>query len=366
MLPISGASDKGTENGLLSKVLPAVTQILPLAPTESNKGSLPPSARSSFEQVRESGTVRRDSGIAETPRSSAPKATILKAFLPRVAVYASDDTEELVRLKGVYGGLCGLLRPFGETVQGKVGIRDSVGVSKGWDDYGVHFIRFGGESTPASPTQASFGNVDASIQEGDWSRILKGAAKPENTATAAIDETVERELQDCREASVGLDDDTPSYYNIYLRKLFADRPLVPHDTFPHPVACVIAISSQSGAPIETLRDLYHDTRRESNVLPHWVSSEFLRYYVLVHDEDNDDIGSSTALFAQMKRHFGLHCHMLRLRSTQCTLNDKDGSPLPHSDWLTADEDVANQQQKGQLVILHALDGLTYLRPFSGQ
>jgi hypothetical protein len=72
----------------------------------------------------------------------------------------------------------------------------------------------------------------------------------------------------------------------------------------------------------------------------WVNSEYLRYYVLVHDEERDDITKSMNLFEQMKRHFGLHCHLLRLRSSQCVLTDDDSVELPPCEWISAAEELA--------------------------
>jgi trafficking protein particle complex subunit 8 len=59
----------------------------------------------------------------------------------------------------------------------------------------------------------------------------------------------------------------------------------------------------------------------------------------VHDEENDDITRSMGLFEQMKRHLGLHCHLLRLRSSQSAETDDDSIPLPRSNWMTATEEL---------------------------
>jgi hypothetical protein len=103
---------------------------------------------------------------------------------------------------------------------------------------------------------------------------------------------------------------------------------------------VIAISSRSPNPIEELRTLYASSNTGEHRLPPWVLNEFLRYYILVHDEDYDDISKSMALYDQMKRHFGLHCHLLRLRSAQCVPSDDDSVKLPHPEWMSAAEELA--------------------------
>ena len=289
-----------------------------------------------------------------------PRHTILQSFPPKICVYASADTEELVRLKGIYGGFCGLLRPFGEHVQGNVVVRDSVGASKSWTNFGVHFVYFGRDGSLPSWTNPLAGSVQrapADGQERDWSQVLKGSPQEQTTNASAVDQVMDHYLHREERALATSKSDpaqpasitgktTPAYYTYYLRKLLAGRPTVPHETFTHPVACLIAISSQCPSPIDTLRDLYNDTRQESRNLPPWVGNDFLRYYVLVHDEDNDDITKSTALFNQMKRHFGLHCHLLRIRSLECGPDDRDCVPLPTCRWLSAEEELADIRQKG--------------------
>lgn len=129
-------------------------------------------------------------------------------------------------------------------------------------------------------------------------------------------------------------------YRLYLRRLLSAFPQAPHETFLHPVACVVAISSSNPSPIESLRQLYADTSQGDKRSPLWVNPEYLRYYVLVHDEDNDDITRSTSFFDQMKRHFGLHCHFLRIRSAQCLPDDDLAVPLPVPEWTSPAEALA--------------------------
>jgi hypothetical protein len=168
-----------------------------------------------------------------------------------------------------------------------------------------------------------------------------------------IEELIERHLTFAEEQSgpieadylnhkdaASFDPNAPSpFYLLYLRRLLSGLPMVPSETVSHPVASVIAISSRSPAPIEELRNLYHSSNNGEHRLPQWVHNEFLRYYVLIHDEDFDDIQKSMVLYDQMKRHFGLHCHLLRLRSTQCVPSDDDVLKLPQSEWTAAAEEL---------------------------
>ncbi|KAF2993906.1 hypothetical protein G7054_g10219 [Neopestalotiopsis clavispora] len=283
-------------------------------------------------------------GAGDTPGD--PLNLLVHALAPHVAVYASEDTEQLVKEKGFERGLWQLLRPFGERVQGKVIIRDSNGASRTYEDYSIHFVRFGEDIEHPQPLKGPLNNGTTGAGEKEQQ------SKP-GPRLADVEAVVDRHLDYAEESAPfsgqspiatkhGLDLDVPSpYYSLYLRRLLSGLAVTPHETFAHPVACVIAISSRNSAPIETLRKLYNESSSGEKKLPDWVDSEFLRYYVLVHDEEKDDITKSMSLFDQMKRNLGLHCHLLRIRGTQSAATDDDSIPLPTSEWMSASEEITN-------------------------
>ncbi|KAH6855647.1 ER-golgi trafficking TRAPP I complex 85 kDa subunit-domain-containing protein [Chaetomium sp. MPI-CAGE-AT-0009] len=288
-----------------------------------------------------------------------PLHLMLRSLVPHVAIHASEDVNGLVKEKGFRGGLWELLRPFGERVHGRVMVRDSNGAAKAWEDFAVRFVRFGEaveepEGVSAMNGQvAGAGGVGRDAGGGGGGGGGGGAGRRE--VLAQVETVVERHLRFAEEAYVGsapspgmsparqgVDvDATSPYYALYLRRLLSGMPLACHESFAHPVACVMAISSRHPAPIEALQKLYRETSQGERSLPPWVDGEYLRYYVLVHDEENGDITKSMALFDQMKRNFGLHCHLLRLRSTLSAETDDDSIPLPRSDWMTAAEELAD-------------------------
>ena len=254
------------------------------------------------------------------------RSLIVRHFSPAVAVYASPDTDELVSNKGFTGGLQELIRPFGERVTGKVVVRDSVGSSRAWDDFAIRFTKLedcvGSAAGRADPrTSPSFGELEEVLERHlDFPDIEPHVAD-----------------------SDGFGDGTASSFSpsfrLFLSRLLSAGTFSPHETFLHPVACVIAISSRNDAPIEALRQLYAQTAQGNKVLPAFANPEYLRYYVLIHDEDQGDIATSSALFDQMKRHFGLHCHLLHLRSKKCIPGEGDGVKFPTCQWLSPTEDL---------------------------
>ncbi|KAL9948473.1 hypothetical protein D7B24_007206 [Verticillium nonalfalfae] len=293
-----------------------------------------------------SGPIFSGSGARSLIDSAAdspgdPLNLLLQSYVPHIAIYTSQETTNFANDKGFKNGLWELLRPFGERVQGKITIRDSNGSSRAWEDYSIRFVPFGDniEAPDASAPTTANG--------------LSESAAREKKKLDDVEAVVERHLRYAEDSLLslphhghltrqGLDiEATSPYYSLYLRRLLSGIPISPHETFSHPIACVIAISSRSKSPIEELRTLYNETRDGGKQLPGWVDGDYLRYYVLVHDEENDDITRSMALFDQMKRHLGLHCHLLRLRSSQSAETDDDSIPLPRSDWMTAEEELAD-------------------------
>jgi hypothetical protein len=381
MLPVAQNPGNGVGNQPVTTVLPLANgpRLTPRSDSRARVDTSPHALPSAQGSPRDSSETTQSRDVNTAGKSvwhdeNDPKETILKSFLPNVAVYASVDTEELIRLKGIYGGLCGLLRPFGESIAGNVIIRDSVGASKSWNNFGVRFTEFDREDEEFYASQRQEGR-DGSIYNASFSTdssqyLPRNGSILAASFAPAIDAVVNRYLASQDPPGFLSDKDrgenahtiitgcnTPDYYSLYLRKLLSQRLRVPYETFSHPVACVIAISSQCAHPIETLRDLYADTRQGAKKVPVWVDNEFLRYYVLVHDEDHDDIAKSMTLFDQMKRHFGLSCHLLRLRSVECTKHDEDATQLPESQWLSAEVDLQNAQQ-GMYIAYPCISQLT--------
>lgn len=293
------------------------------------------------------------------------KQIIVRSFAPRVAVFASPDTEDFVREKGFRHGLYALLRPYGERLHGKVVIRDSVGGSRGWDDFGIRIID--SQTLQAARAHRAGGEIEGqdgrSAVDGSQRLSEQNKSSYSDKLGTSIDTVLDSYLRTTGPVSESLEKNNDEFegtpyvprtvpsrlYLLYLRKLLSSASIVPYETFSHPVACLIAVSSRHPAPIEALRQLYSATGYVGRKVPEWMGTEYLRYYVLVHDEENDDIIKSTALFDLMKRHFGLHCHLLRLRRSQCVLTDDDSTRVPSCEWLSAEEETEKLYTRGRFL-----------------
>jgi hypothetical protein len=365
--PLQSDSESSTKTpqSATHRALPRLS--LPYRRSNASVASLFASTSSAQHSPTASGTSTPSAGVVNASVFSPPasrlanalnspttaaqpdeaRQLVLRAFAPRVSVLASDDCQELLRHKGIHGGLLELLRPFGETVGGRVVVRDSTGASRPWDNFG---IRFTGVSDGQEPPRLDPNPSD--LPEYRPARLRTGGDVEQ------IDELVARHLRYAQDQpptedyfSAPNSKSHPSqlspFYTLYLRRLLSGIPVTPHETFSHPVALVIAISSRNPAPIDELRSLYTSSNTGQHKPPPWVNNEFLRYYVLIHDEDHDDITKSTALYEQMKRHFGLHCHLLRLRSNECLPSDDDSMRLPTCEWLSAGEELGEIANRGK-------------------
>lgn len=257
------------------------------------------------------------------------RSLIVRAFPPTVAIYASPEVDELAVRKGLKNGFVQLVRPFGDRVTGKVVVRDSTGASRAWDDFGVHFADLGELADDGAASHAEVNPLEK-LEELMEHFIGEGFDDADDISSRC---------------------EISPFYRVFLARLLCSQSMGAHESFRHPVGAVIAISSATKQPIETLRNLYQQTSQGSRALPAYANPEYLRYYVLVHDEDRDDFSKSSALFDQMKRHFGLHCHLLRLRSASCTQSDDDTEELPACEWLSPSEQLSFLQDTAHLVDL---------------
>ncbi|KAL3426026.1 Transport protein particle subunit trs85-2 [Phlyctema vagabunda] len=333
---------------------PSVSSLFASTATPPGSRSISPNGTSTPRGSVFGGTPGEGNLVNPSDQPEDARNLISQAYVPHIAVHTSIDTKELVKDKGFDGGLWELLRPFGERVQGKVNVRDSIGASRTWDDFAVRFVELGDGLEAPEPERKSVDGKGSGINGLPTGQRMRTGGNLEH-----VEILIERHLDYSEQfPSMPAEDyltyrDTPTqgtqlpspFYTLYLRRLLSGIPLAPHETFSHPVACIIAISSRNPHPIDALRKLYDESSHGERRLPAWVNNEYLRYYVLVHDEERDDITKSITLFDQMKRHFGLHCHLLRLRSSQCVATDDDSVPLPRCQWIAAAEELSEIQAR---------------------
>jgi hypothetical protein len=281
----------------------------------------------------------------ESLDSESPSDLIVRSFAPQVLIYASDSVDQFAKDKGFTNGFCSLLKPFGQRIKGKISVRDSNGHTQVFEDFGIKLRRF--DTTRTELRDGLSNNPSAHSDQLDRDSNRMALLQLEEVMAWHLDTSPRASMLKARgmtlrkDATIDCDQKIPQlpsmFYPIYLKYVLSKREMVPHETFAHPVACVIIIDSSRENPIDELRHLYDTSSRTDKALTPWVDHDYLRYYVLLHDEENDDISRSMSLFDQMKRNFGIHCHLLRLRSTRCALSDDDSVTFPSEYWISAAE-----------------------------
>ena len=183
----------------------------------------------------------------------------------------------MLRAKG-FSGLLDLLRPFGDCVSGKVNIRDSQAMTLPVDDFSIKFIDFHHYAAQNST------NGRATDHKGPYApkRIIPNYIPGGDVS--AVERLLEHQVESLQTDEPGV---KSGVYSFFLRRLLSAIPVSAHETFSHPVACILAVSSQHPEPIDALLGLYNTTNNAP--VPRYIDSGFLRYYVLVHDADKDDI-----------------------------------------------------------------------------
>ena len=193
--------------------------------------------------------------------------------------------------KGLEGGLCALLRPYGESMHGKVIVREIIRGIKGWKEFGVRFIYSSTlhqsspssgrwDSNPKSPSSPFLSNPRVSL---DPSQSVEPSIKQYQHSAHTKSEQSSTQQDAQRDVDDILGREPVLTYQHYLCKILSSSPMVPYETFAHPVACIIYVSSYNAAPIDTLRQLYSQINPGYGCIPAWVSIEYLRYHVLIHD-----------------------------------------------------------------------------------
>ncbi|ODQ63667.1 hypothetical protein NADFUDRAFT_84289 [Nadsonia fulvescens var. elongata DSM 6958] len=280
--------------------------------------------------------TRRKSSVSSIASSdSNPSKTAIncknitsQAFCPRVLVVASPDADELARESG-FDRLTTLLQPFGDEIIGRVCIRDSQSITLNCENYSVRFNDVIGGGLPTTSGDIVNRNV-VLFKTQDHESLLKiQVEEQENFLNWELSLSYRNQLK------------RKLYLDQFFRRIIANPPVTSFETFSHPVACVYAISSRNANPLETLAQL-PKTINNGTPPAEYINRDYLRTYVLIHHENEDDLEQSRTLLEKMKRQFGLHCYLLRIGRHKAT--EDQYQVIKQSCWITAHEELASIDQ----------------------
>ncbi|KAI9315655.1 ER-golgi trafficking TRAPP I complex 85 kDa subunit-domain-containing protein [Dichotomocladium elegans] len=228
--------------------------------------------------------------VGQTPRDE-----LARSFSPLVAVIASRDADELCQSNHI-PSFADFIKPFGDHIEGRVSPRDSQGIPIAVDNFSVRFRHVDQLSEPNH--QAVMGVIDDYVRERQTTNL-----RPIKTKADVDDSYLDTSL-----------DDMLPWYTEFKRLMLSVRGISEHETFDHPVAVFVVISSNNPDPMGTITQLYNPNIPSFIVDRPYVDPTIMRYYVLLHDSNAVADEKAQEIFEKMRRSLGLHCHLLRINS----------------------------------------------------
>ncbi|EPX74282.1 TRAPP complex subunit Trs85 [Schizosaccharomyces octosporus yFS286] len=259
---------------------------------------------------------------------SAEKLSVIirEAYVPRISVICSRDADEFAINKGFSQGFWELLYPFGDHVRGKVRRRNM-------QDHMVTLEKTSLQFVPVDSLESHLSDVPVvSIRDilTAKNRTLVLPEAPSKYTFGIHYKNLERWAW-----NLAHDQSYEMSTAMYIRQLLTGVPVSSFETFSHPVAHLVVVTSHNPTPFESLREIINSLPQIS--LPAFVSNDILNFFVYVHDEDQHDIELSMAIFDTMLQTFGGRGYFLRLHSQKATLDYEHTIPFPRSSWLSAEE-----------------------------
>ncbi|KAJ3123555.1 Trafficking protein particle complex 8, partial [Physocladia obscura] len=203
------------------------------------------------------------------------------ALSPLVGVAATVEAEAIAHANNL-PTVAHLLGPFGTRVEGKVNILDSQGHAANHEGFSLRF----------APLHQLAGPPLAAIK----SALIDSVSNSHHPIPL---------------------NDAP-WYHTYRNYVCKYNGASEHETFNHPVACIVVASTSAPDPIAQLSALAPSSPEK---LPAIFGNGYMdtqiahKYYVLLHDIANENNSvNPDILFTQMKKQFGLSCRLIRVNS----------------------------------------------------
>ncbi|WBW71888.1 TRAPP III complex subunit Trs85b [Schizosaccharomyces osmophilus] len=308
-------------------------------------------AKTSFDENFSSSSLQNDgkesqhSSTHDGLHSAEELRTIIReAYVPRISVICSRDADEFAISKGFPQGFWELLYPFGDRVRGKVRRRNMQDNMVTLEKTSLQFV-------PVDSLESHLSDVPVvSIRDilTSKNRTLVLPEAPSKYTFGIHYKNLERWAW-----NLAHEESYEMSTAMYIRQLLTGMPVASFETFSHPVAHLVVVTSHNPTPFESLRELINSLTQIS--FPAFVSNDIIYFFVYVHDEDQHDIELSMAIFDTMLQTFGERGYFLRLHSQKATLDYEHTIPFPCSSWLSAEERLLmlNGSQKEQHLLFES-------------
>jgi hypothetical protein len=121
----------------------------------------------------------------------------------------------------------------------------------------------------------------------------------------------------------------PLWIKKFNRELMRTLSFSEHETFDHPVACLLVVSSMDKEPISKFVDLFNTNQLPSLLNEGIMDPQILKHYLVLHDQQEGPQDIAVSVLAEMRSTLGLNdCKLLCINSS----TEADGSN-PDNTWL---------------------------------
>ncbi|KAJ2629357.1 hypothetical protein H4R22_003363, partial [Coemansia sp. RSA 1290] len=248
------------------------------------------------------------------PRPSLPQKRdfVAKAFCPRILVLSTPTIADACAVNGC-AGFADLLAPFGQDISTQITIQDGQGAPYFLDKLTVRFT------------------TDYKIEK--HSQQQSRADIDELVHKSAADESEQQRIPFLSDGVVDADvvksDDIAAWAPWYIQfrqQWVASMQATEHESFMHPVACLLVASGSEEDPIGALRRLQQQAVVQRVQSQSFSGVSVLFYYLLVHD--GRDVGAMQTIdqtFEQVRRTFGQNSALVKINSLTDSAESGDTS-----------------------------------------
>ncbi|XP_006650699.2 trafficking protein particle complex subunit 8 isoform X1 [Oryza brachyantha] len=126
----------------------------------------------------------------------------------------------------------------------------------------------------------------------------------------------------------------PLWIRKFNRALMRTLSFSEHETFDHPVACLLVVSSKDTEPISKFVDLFNTNQLPSLLNEGVMDPQILKHYLILHDKQDGPQEIAINILAEMKSTLGLNdCKLLCINSsTEADGVDAEDSWLPYKSY----------------------------------
>ncbi|KAJ1977034.1 hypothetical protein H4R34_003744 [Dimargaris verticillata] len=258
-----------------------------------------------------------------SPTFSQGEDYVVKMFSPRILVLATPEVDTLVQHQYHLQGFVDLLKPFGMDVPIQYPLQDGHVNPYVLKSLSTHFVdAFQTTASVADPQSASAPTADPA---STFANHLDSEGKPKaglsdaimhQLASALHDSSYQHHLptplaQELAEADI--DAWTP-WYADYRQSYFHGPVASEHESFAHPVACILVVASSHPDPVKAYFNLSSSKTMTKLREASFAGPDIPVLHTMVHDEAKVSIAETEVKFDHVRRTIGQPTHLLRLNA----------------------------------------------------